>query len=544
LVNSAQLGRVVDERDNARLARGGPTGDVTPRRAAPATAILLASISVVVPRGALAHAFAQRYDLPVPLHLWVAGAALAVALSFAVIGLFVRAATVTHEYPRLNLLRWHWGRLLLHRSVRWGVQGVSVGIFLLVVAAGVIGHPNPTRNLAPTLVWILWWVGFTYVSALVGNLWAAINPWATLFSWAEWLYQRANPDEPLALSLPYPAWLGVWPAVGLFLTFAWLELISRAAIDPPLLALAIGGYSIVTWAGMVVFGRAVWLQHGDPFALAFEVFARFAPTEIRVTDPAVCARCPVACRDREGACVDCPECFARARDGVRELSLRPFGAGLLRHETASLSMTAFVLTLLATVTFDGFTATPAWEALYNAFAPILQGPGGWPGIRTVGLLAFPALFLAVYGAFSAGMARAAGAPRAGGAVAGAFVFSLVPIAIAYHLAHYFTYLLIQGQRIIPLVSDPLGFGWDLFGTAPYQPDIGIVGARFAWYTAVTAIVVGHIVAVYVAHVVALREFPDPRGARRSQYPMLALMVGYTMVSLWILAQPIVEAGAG
>jgi hypothetical protein len=104
--------------------------------------------------------------------------------------------------------------------------------------------------------------------------------------------------------------------------------------------------------------------------------------------------------------------------------------------------------------------------------------------------------------------------------------------------------LIQGQRIVPLVSDPLGFGWDLFATAGYQPDIGIVGARFAWYTAVTAIVVGHIVAVYVAHVIALREFPDRRRALASQYPMLVLMVSYTMVSLWILAQPIVETGGG
>jgi hypothetical protein len=120
------------------------------------------------------------------------------------------------------------------------------------------------------------------------------------------------------------------------------------------------------------------------------------------------------------------------------------------------------------------------------------------------------------------------------------VLSLVPIAIAYHLAHYLTYLLIQGQLVIRLASDPFGFGWNLFGTARYRPDIGIVGARFAWYTAVGAIVPGHILAVYVAHVVALREYATRRAALRSQLPMLVLMVGYTRVSLWIIAQPIVE----
>jgi hypothetical protein len=207
-------------------------------------------------------------------------------------------------------------------------------------------------------------------------------------------------------------------------------------------------------------------------------------------------------------------------------------------------MVAFVLVLLSTVTFDGFTATPAWEAIHRALAPALGRPGGISGLGTAGLLAFPALFLGVYGVFSAGMARAAGVPGATGRVARAFVFSLVPIAIGYHLAHYFTFLLIQGQRIIPLASDPLGLGWDLLGTAAHQPDIGIVGARFAWYTAVTAIVVGHIMAVYVAHVIALREFPSRRRALASQYPMLVLMLGYTMVSLWILAQPIVETGGG
>ena len=126
--------------------------------------------------------------------------------------------------------------------------------------------------------------------------------------------------------------------------------------------------------------------------------------------------------------------------------------------------------------------------------------------------------------------------------AGLFVLSLVPIAIAYHLAHYFSLLAIAGQFIIPLASDPFGNGWDLFGTMLYRIDIGIVDARFIWYLSVVAIVTGHMIAVWLAHLTACQIFSDTALARRSQYPMLILMVGYTMLSLWILAQPIVEPG--
>jgi hypothetical protein len=124
-------------------------------------------------------------------------------------------------------------------------------------------------------------------------------------------------------------------------------------------------------------------------------------------------------------------------------------------------------------------------------------------------------------------------------MAGRFVTSLVPIAIAYHLAHYLSFLLINGQLLIPLASDPFGFGWNLFGSADYSPDIAVVGAKFAWYAALSAIVAGHIIAVSLAHAAALKIHGDGWSAMRSQYPMLLLMVGYTIAGLWILAQPLV-----
>ena len=493
---------------------------------------------------AFAHGFGQRYDLPVPLSLWIAGGGAAVALSFVVLGLFMRGAASGRGYPRLNVLRWASARCLVDTRLLFAVRLFSAGLAAVIVAAGAFGNQTPTRNLAPTAIWVMWWIGLAYASALIGDVWAVVNPWSALFVWTEKLTGRGRRGS--AALARYPAAAGMWPAIALFTGFAWTELVFTGRAVPAQLAGIALGYSALTWVAMLVFGRAVWLRHGDPFRGVFGLLARFAPTEIRVTNPDICASCEVDCRDRRGECINCGECFSRAPHSARELNLRPFGAGLLRGGRISSSMAVFVLLVLSTITFDGFTATPAWatieSALYARLASL--GDARLTIIDTLGLVAVPTVFALVYGLFAAWTARAAGRGYAVRDVAPAFVLSLIPIAIAYHLAHYFTYVLIQGQLMIRLISDPFGFGWDLFGTASYRPDITIVGARLVWYGGVSAIVVGHIVAVYIAHVIALREFGDRRAALRSQYAMLVLMVGYTMVSLWIIAKPIVEGARG
>ncbi len=493
---------------------------------------------------ARAHAFGQRYDLPVPLGLYLLGAGAAVALSFVIMALALRTAPEGGAYPRANLLRLRIGRLLATRTVAVLLQVLGVTLFVLVVLTGLLGEQNPMRNLAPTFVWIIWWVGLAYVAALFGNLWVLLNPWRTVFAWADALHRRLRHGRELARHLAYPRALGVWPAACLFLAFAWGELVYAGAAVPAHLAAMVIVYSLVTWGGMWLFGRERWLAHGEAFSLAFGVLARFAPTEVRVAHE-VCVRCELECRDRAGECVNCYECFRRARPDERELALRPFAVGLLRDERVSTSMIAFILLMLSTILFDGFMATPLWVGLAAKLESWLPAPGGerLTVIRSAGLLCFWLLFMCVYAAVSRLMSLASGGRVSTREAAASFAYTLVPIAIAYHLAHYLTYLLIQGQLIVPLASDPFGYGWNLFGGAAYRIDIAVVGARFAWYTAVLAIVAGHVIAVYLAHVKAARVLPARSPALRSQYPMTALMVLYTVSGLWVLAQPIVEEPA-
>ena len=460
---------------------------------------------------ASAHGFGQRYDLPLPLSLYLYGAAAVVVATFVIVGLFVRHTAEARHRPRRDLLGHAAGKIVAHPGVILLLKLAAAALFVVTVMAGFIGDQNPYRNIAPTMVWIIVWIGVAYVSAFVGDLWALINPWGTIYDGAAWMYRRVGGGREFSCRLPYPAALGVWPAVVLLLMFSWIELVYPTPAVPAHIACFAAGYSILTWTGMTLFGRETWIRHGEVFSVVFGAFARFSPTESR-TSPR------------------------------RELILRPFGAGLLDSRSTSLSMTAFVLLLLSTVLFDGLLNTPEWTVLENAIGARLRSPGEFEviAVRSSGLVAFWLLFLGAYTLSAAMMSAAAGGSRSPRDIAQHFAFTLIPIAIGYHLAHYLVFLLVQGQYIIPLISDPFGWGWNLFGTAGYRVDIAVIGARFAWYTAVTAVIVGHMISLYLAHMVAMRELKPHRATLLSQVPLTALMVVFTFISLSILAEPIVE----
>ena len=523
---------------------------------------VLAFLSTVTP--AHAHAFAQRYDLPIPLWLYLVGAGATVAVSFVIVGIFVRKDREEDGVPRLELLDTSVGRVIAHRYALTLLRVLSVAIFIVLILAGLFGvQDEPDKNILPTAVWVIWWVGLAFASAILGDLWSLLNPWRIVAECVASAVSRVKKKPAATKDRELPAHASAWPAVAVFVGFSWAELVWPERAIPSSLAVAVLLYSAATWAGMYYSGIETWLRRGEAFSILYGLFARFARVELRVTNSAHCGICGKdSChRNKTGSCIDCAACFRRADPKDRRIDLRPYGVGLLTNAVPSVSVMAFVLLILATVSFDGFADTPAWQSIFQA-ALAVPFIGGLPTalglnnasgiITTAGIIFTPLIFFAVYLAFCAVIAaltRGAGSGELSGApdqwstlgIARVFIFTLVPIAIAYHLAHFLSLFLIFGQQIIPLASDPFGYGWNIFGTADYQVDIAIVGARFAWIAAVIAIVIGHVVAVYLAHVMALRAFGDHAAALRSQYPMLVLMVGYTMISLWILAQPIVEA---
>ena len=505
------------------------------------TILALSAVAATLALGtspAYAHAFGQRYDLPIPLGYFLIGAVAAVALSFAVIGLFVQrraedgAADDAVEYPRYDLLRAPViGRALGSRALRGVVGALSFAVFALTIIAGFVGTDRAIENISPTFVWIIWWVGMGYIAALVGNLWAYLNPWRIAFEWFRKL--TGNDGKPENPPFAYPDGMEVLPAALLFFVFAWAENVFTGAFRPFTLSAMILAYSLIAWGGMALFGKHVWLRNGEAFAVLFGIFSRFSVTETRTTNRAVCRDCASDCAD-ETDCVDCLDCFECAGADGREFNLRPPAAGLALQRRVPLGAAAFVVLALATVTFDGFQDTQVWERFRSSLATSV----GVDAVDTVGLALAPIAFAALYLAFCWGVKRASGDGESAVGVARGFVFSLVPIALAYHLAHFLTLLLIEGQLIIPLLSDPFGYGWDIFGTAGYIINTDIIGARAVWFISLAAIVGGHVASVYLAHRIALRRAPAGANAAVGQLPMLGLMLLYTASSLWIIAQPL------
>ena len=476
-----------------------------------------------------AHGFGQRFDLPLPLWLWLTGAGATIVLTFAMIAVFVREKTFHAECPRLNLARFGFFRAIAHPGVVALVRLLAVALFVLSLCAGAFGVQSPYANLIATMVWVVWWVGLAFVCALIGDAWAVVNPLRTIFACGEALHAAVTRGRALSQRFRYPARLGVAPAIVLFLCFAWCELIWRNKDVPFDLAIAVIGYAIITWMGMLVYGRDVWLRNGEAFAVAFGVLARFAPLAVS----------------------------AHESGTPPQLNLRPPGAGLVIRKPVDASYLIFILLMLASVTFDGFQETPLMQKVDTAaqtsriVAGFLFDLSEWgidetQTIHTIALVAFPLGFLAAFLLACTAMVWLTSSSKSAthrrlttSEVARAFVLTLVPIAVAYHLSHYFSLLLTAGQFIIPLASDPFGFGWNLFGTAKYKVDLGLVSPYVVWYSAVTLIVIGHVIAVFLAHVEALRVFGNRREALLSQIPMMLLMVAYTTLSLWIFAQPIV-----
>jgi hypothetical protein len=426
---------------------------------------------------ALAHGGSLRGDaetLAVPAWLFLLTGGTAVGASFLL------AATVTDRRYIASVDDWQRTLGRLPTAVgRYLAPGLGLVGLAAVLWFGFTGPSTPLRNAAVLLVWVGWWAGFTMSTYLVGNAWPALNPVRTI--------ARVLPG----FDREYPDRVGAWPAVGGLLALVFVEVVAPIADDPTLLAATIAGYVVVTLAGATVFGEQ-WFERADPVSRVFAAFGSVAPV-------------------------------ANTDDGLR---LRLPGMGLTdRGVVTGTDDATFVVTMLWVTTYDGLVTTPAWTDL----ATLLFEAGLPPlAIYLLAYLLGFGLFVGAYRVASHAARRTGETFLTSATLARRFAAPLLAIAAGYHLAHYLGYFVVLSLPLSSVLSAPF--------SPPASPQQyvlpgWIVGVELAF------VLLGHLLAIWVAHSAAYDLFPSRLQAIRSQYPFIAVMVLYTMVSLWVVAEP-------
>ncbi|EMA42346.1 hypothetical protein C448_10956 [Halococcus morrhuae DSM 1307] len=430
----------------------------------------------------------SRFTAPIPLSLLFGGAAVTVAATAAWLAITGERSEKGRTWPAFVLPK-HVATI-----VRYGARAVFFAGFLVTIVRGFTGPQIAAENVATVFVWAVWFKGIGLLSILVGSPWRVLSPWRMLYDGLT----RIEGDEIAALG-SYPSWLGSWPALlGFVVGIGILENLTIVPRSPAATAAVIAGYAAVMVLGAVAFGRE-WFRRADALEVLYRLFGRVAPVGFVTTD-----------------------------DGYRVV-FRPPWTGCT-YPVERFGLVAFVVATVYTVSFDGFTNTPEFQGLLFGLRNLLStGPGTSVFIYVLGLTGFVAAFVGVSVVMEA-------VSESGGwrGTAVAFAPTVVPIAAAYEVAHNYPFVVERLGRLVAVA-------WSLV-VAPIEPLdlLGWLSVPVFWGSQVLLIVAGHVIAVVAAHAVAVARYETLSRARRAHLPLVVLMVGYTVLSLWIISRPVVS----
>lgn len=435
----------------------------------------------------------SRFDAPIPLSFLFLGAGMTVGLTALWLG-------VNEKQPAADGT--HWGLVTVSPARATVLRTVArVGFLALVVVAlihGLIGKQVRAENAATVFVWPLWLEGVGLLAILAGSPWQALSPWRTLYTFVTWV----EGDE-IALLGEYPSWLSTWPAfLGFVLGVGVFENLTVLPRSPRLTVLLVTGYTFVMLLGGVAFGFA-WFRYADTLAVLYRIFGRAAPFHFeRTTD-----------------------------DGYRITARPPWRA--CTTPVRSLALVVFVVTTVYTISFDGFTGTPEFQTLlFGTRERLAVGPAVSVVLYLLGLGGFVGSFLLVSALVER---RAVGARTGWKHAARAFAPTVIPITVTYEIAHNYPFVVRHVGQFFAIVTD--------LGSHAGGPSITLLAwmsLPLFWGSQVVLIVGGHVVAVVAAHLVAVRRYESLQAARRGHLPLVLLMVGYTVLSLWIVSRPVVS----
>lgn len=449
-------------------------------------------VFAVIPGVVSAHEIGGRFEAPLPLSLLFGGAAVTVGIT-ALLLVFTVERPTRREVPET--------RISVPPSIAAGLRTTARGIFflafVLTVTTGLLGRQVQAENFATVFTWAVWLKGVAFLAAAVGSPWRVLSPWQALYDGLA----RVEGGR-IALLGSYPSRIGVWPALGAYLLWIGIgENLTTIPRSPSATALLLVVYTLVMLGGGLAFGPA-WFRSADALAVLYRLFGRVSPVTV-----------------------------TRTEAGGYRVGLRPPWQGCTQA-VSGLGVSAFVVATVYTVSFDGFTSTPEYQTVRFAVQDAF-GIGSTTGILLylTGFAGFVIAFLVTVG-LTQWFGRESHSDWR--QVAFQFVPTILPIAVAYEIAHNYPFVLGNlGQSAAVL--------WPFFGLG-HGPTVKLLdwlSISTFWWSQVVLIVVGHIVAVIAAHYVALDRYETTRQAHRAHIQLVVLMIGYTVLSLWIISRPIV-----
>jgi hypothetical protein len=441
---------------------------------------------------ASAHEISGRFEAPLPLELLFGGAGVTVAITALMLSFTVKHDLRDSERPTLFTIPPSVASVL-----RITARGVFFVAFLLTIVTGILGVQVQAENFATVFVWPVWLKGVAILAALIGDPWPILSPWRTLYNGLTRIE-----GKPIAILGAYPAWLGVWPAlVGYLVWIGILENLTAIPRSPSATALLIIFYTLLMLVGGIAFGPQ-WFRRADALAVLYRLFGRVAPVTTVQTDGG----------------------------GYRVRARSPW-RGCTRP-VHGIAATAFVIATVYTVSFDGFTNTPEFQTL------LFRTRDAFGIESSVSILLYLAGFIGFIVAFLVVIAIIQWIARESNsgwkAAVFAFAPTVLPIAVAYEIAHNYPFVLGNAGRLVAALWPFIGLGH-----GPTVAPLAWLTVSAFWWSQVLLIVAGHVVAVVAAHYVTLKRYETAQTARRAHIPLVVLMVGYTVLSLWIISRPVV-----
>lgn len=448
---------------------------------------------------ALAHTSEQGFVLLLPTDVYISAGVITVAVTVLLLAILPADFTTRLFASRRLLVLPPLPALAVITSL------LSLAILLFLLFVGYTGSHDPLKNLLPLSIWTIWWIGFVCVQGVAGNLWHWVNPWTGLYHCCAG-FNRVKPPQ-----LQLPPLLGHWPGVCLFILFSCFALADPAPEDPARLSTVVLTYWLFTFTGMLLFGADQWLSRCECFTILLRQMAKHSAVSTR---------------------------HHSLQAGIP-------GWQLTHHCVNSVSMAVFILVVLAVGSFDGLNETFWWLGQINV------NPLEFPGrsavvMQTVGgLLVSILLLLAVFSlCIGSGVLLANRYTPHKVQFTESFTqlsVAILPIALAYHFAHFLTTFLVNAQYALASATDPLLNGRDLLGLGRFYVTTGFFNTRDTvrtiWLTQAFAVVAGHVLSVLIAHSIATRLWREPRNALLSQMPLAVFMIFYTLLGLWLLAAP-------